>query len=98
MELVREFQLHRDAAQAIVPDGMVWAIDGHDVAEGRVTTSDVHIDGRASIGDFDLEGSYWLTFQKAQSQIVWAYEKTKVGLGDTRPTLNVKEFRHTTGH
>jgi hypothetical protein len=97
LAFVRQFKLQRGATEAVVPDGLVWALGGNNVAGGQVTTSDVLIDGRAAIGDFELEGRYWLTFQRTQSQTVWIYEKTKVGLGDTRPMLTVAEFRELAG-
>jgi hypothetical protein len=92
LRLVREFSFTRDDDR-VVPEGMVWAIDGHTIAEGRVTTSDVLFDGRACIGGFEMEGRYWVTFQQSQSQTIWVYSGTKLGLGDTRPTLMVKEFQ-----
>jgi hypothetical protein len=44
-------------------------------------------------GGFEMEGRYWVTFQQSQSQTIWVYSGTKLGLGDTRPTLMVKEFQ-----
>jgi hypothetical protein len=92
LRLVREFSFTRDEVR-VVPEGMVWAIAGHTIAEGRITTSDVLIDGRACIGDFEMAGKYWVTFQRLQSQTIWVYSGTKLGLGDTRPTLMIKEFQ-----
>ncbi len=95
LEAVREFVVERDD-DPVVPKGMVWAISGHDVAEGRVCTSDVLLNGRAAIGGFELEGKYWLTFQSPQEQTIWAYEDASIGLGDTRGELFVTEFRDNT--
>ncbi len=92
LEFVREFEITSDD-QLAVPEGMVWSISDHGVAAGRVTTSDILLEGRAKIGDLELEGRYWLTFQAAQSQTIWVYGGTKIALGDTRPTLTIKEFR-----
>ena len=92
LRFVRDFSFTRDDYR-IVPEGMVWAIEGHTTAEGRVTTSDVLFDGRACIGGFEMDGRYWVTFQRPQSQTVWVYSGTTLGLGDTRPILMVKEFQ-----
>ncbi len=75
-----------------VPEKCVWAVSGHFVTEAKVATSDVFIKGRASIGEYEIEGEYWLTFQKRQSQTLWIYGDTEVGLGDTRPELKIKEY------
>ncbi|MCY2925385.1 MAG: hypothetical protein NT031_08090 [Planctomycetota bacterium] len=95
LEYVRKFEISRDAKDpfAHVPKGMVWAIRGHSPAEGRVTTADVLLDGRAAVGELEFDGKYWLTFQDQQKQIIWVYEGVSIGLGDTRPTLTIVEFR-----
>ena len=92
LEFVRTFRIMRED-HSVVPEGKVWAIQGHDIANGRVTTSDVLLDGRACIDGYEMEGRFWLTIQKLQSQAVWVYTGTTIGLGDTRPFLTVTEFQ-----
>ena len=92
LEFVRQFEITWGDG-AVVPKDMVWAISGHSVARGRVTTADILLDGRAKIGGYELEGRYWLTFQALQTQTIWVYSGTKIGLGDTRRMLTIREFR-----
>lgn len=93
IEFSHTFSIQRDDSESnTVPENRVWAIEGNDIAKSPISTADILINGRASIGGFELEDKFWLTFQKLQAQKLWVYSGTTIELGDTRPTLSVTEY------
>ena len=93
VERAKAFSIPRDHESKAVPEDRVWAIQGHDIAQGKVTTADIMINGRASLQGYEFEGEFWLTFQQLQTNTLWLYSGTRITLGDTRPTLDVIEYK-----
>jgi hypothetical protein len=96
LEFIREFTLVNDHTMVTVPWDKVWLIEGHMPAEGRVTTDDILFQGWVELGECYLEGDFWLTLSDPQTQPIWVRGGTRIGLGDTRRELTVREFQNNT--
>lgn len=95
--VVNEIVLTNQHESYVVPDGRIWKIDGlHPYKSERgIGTADVYIEGQVYIGedkDYSLYGTFDLLISRLQKFPVWLVAGTKIGVGDSRGQIVVKEY------
>lgn len=82
----------------VVPEGHVWKVSGLGPATTArgVGTADLYIDGGVQLGRnraINLHGSFEFTLGGKQATPLWILAGATVGVGDSRGTLVVEDFR-----
>lgn len=95
---VTELVLTNHHETYVVPDGRIWKMESAPPWKGGdrgIGTADIYIEGQIFIGpekDLSLSGTFDLVFSKQQQFPIWLLAGTKIGLGDSRRQLLVKEY------
>jgi hypothetical protein len=82
----------------VVPEGHVWKVERLKPYESEkgVGTSDLSIEGAAQIGqhrECNLDGKFDFTLGAKQRTPLWILAGSKVGVGDSRGTVVVEDYK-----
>lgn len=76
-----------------VPDNQIWIIEHTPVADCRVCTADVYIEGELSnveIQGVIFHGEFTFSFSSPDHSAITLYPATEIRLGDSRQRLKVR--------
>ena len=82
----------------VVPEGHVWKVERlvpYESGTG-VGTADLSIQGSVQIGqdrELNIYGAFDFTLSSKQHTPLWILAGSKVGVGDSRRSLTVKDFK-----